>query len=105
MNSKQYLLLKIADEDLDNNSDTVLTDLKEGYKEAQNIGYIPATALGGIGILSGKGFKDRTTKGLAGVGAGLIGTIASRAVSDKLKRVDNKRKLSEQQFEKILEEN
>jgi len=101
MRSNEFVLYKIAEDTYDSNDNENLgIDLKQGYQLAQDKGYIPATVLGVGGALSGKGFKNRTVRGLAGVGAGLVGTIAAKAGTDVYKRhkhrAEAERKLKEQ---------
>jgi len=100
-----YKLLKTASNanDVDNDTDTVVDDIKEGYQLAQKEALIPASVLGSLGFLSGHGLGNRIIRGTAGVGAGVLGTIGSRALSDVLQRRDNKKKIKDAKFNKELE--
>ena len=70
--------------------------LADGYMTMQRYGAIPAAALGAYGVYKGKGFKGKSVYGLAGVGAGFVGTMAGKAGIDEYKKY-KQAKLQEEQ--------
>lgn len=88
-------LLKFADETaMDPNADQ---PLKDGYYTMQRYGAIPAAALGAYGVYKGKGFKGKAVGGLAGVGAGFIGTLGTKTGLDLYKKYKAKKEAEEEQ--------
>ena len=90
------LLLKEADSPY--NDGTVSGDVKDGYYTMNRVGAIPAVGLAGVGLMKGKGAKQKLLYGLAGAGAGFAGTFAGKAGLDAYKNYKEKER------EKIMAE-
>ena len=85
------LLLK---ESVDVNGDgreTLKDDILDGYYTMGRMGAVPAFVLGSIGAYKAKGAKNRIVHGLAGVGAGYLGTFAAKAAYDAYQRHKHKK--------------
>jgi len=90
MRAYNYLLKKADDE-------TIGDEVRDGYYTMAQRGAIPAVLLGTLAAYKSKGLKSRAIHGLAGVGAGYLGTFAGKTGYDMYKH--HQRKKAEKEAE------
>jgi hypothetical protein len=80
------LLLKEAVDVDGDGRETIKDDIMDGYYTMAQKGAIPAVLLGAGAAYKSKGVKNKIVHGLAGVGAGYLGTFALKSVYDAYDR-------------------
>ena len=80
----------------EDNGDTQDKPMQDGYMTMQRYGAIPAAALGGLGVYRGKGFRGKAVQGLAGVGAGFVGTMVGKTGLDEYKKYKHAKEQQEE---------
>lgn len=79
---KALELIKVSVDIDGDGKETIKDDLTDGYYTMAQRGAIPAAALGLVSAYKSKGLKNKFVHGLAGIGAGFLGTMAAKTGYD-----------------------
>jgi len=98
---KALELIKVSVDIDGDDKETIKDDLTDGYYTMVQRGTIPAAALGMVSAYKSRGLKNKFIHGLAGIGAGFLGTMAAKTGYDFY---DRKKREKEERVQKALAE-